>query len=255
MKPAVILSVLLAFSVVSLQAQTSLSADTGHFTINQGNHAVGQSAFSIQPAKQSSIATPAAYSITSHGSLSVENTKYSFSASGSVDRDLSILQENLNGIVNGAAVTFDVRPDGANFVISISADGRSYRNSLNRPAQTVFFPDFDLASYELLLNLAARHPGTAISAFIPKQTGILSTATLAPQADVQGKLNGKPMTLHHTSLTIGSVTSELYFSPNDRIYEVDIPSQTFAIVRDNFQLQPPPPPPATNTTTPGTQPQ
>ena len=147
--------------------------------------------------KQGSIATPAAYTVTSHGSLSLQNTKYSFSGSGSLDRDLSILQENLNGIVNGSAVTFAVHPSGGNFVIEISADGRSYRNSLNRPAQTVFFPDFDLAAYDILLNLAARHPGTPISALIPKQTGILSTATLAPQADVQGTLNGKALTLHH----------------------------------------------------------
>ena len=101
-----------------------------------------------------------------------------------------------------------------------------------------------MSSYDILLNLAARHPGTPISALIPKQTGILSTATLAPQADVQGTLNGKALTLHHSSLTIGSVVSELYYDSRNRILEVDIPSQTFAVVRENFQLQPPPPPPA-----------
>jgi hypothetical protein len=244
MKRRFILGLLLGFSALSLQAQTSLLADTAHFTINQGNHPVGRSDFSILPVKQGSIATPTAYTIASHGTLSLQNTKYSFSGSGNLDKDLSILQENLNGIINGSAVTFAVHPSGGNFVIEISADGRSYRNSLNRPAQTVFFPDFDLSSYDILLSLAARHPGSPISALIPKQTGILSSATLAPQADVQGTLNGKPLTLHHTSLTIGSVVSELYYSPNNRILEVDIPSQTFAVVRANFQLQPPPPPPA-----------
>jgi hypothetical protein len=239
-----ILALLLGFSALSLHAQTNLPADTAHFTINQGNHAVGRTDFSILPTKQGSISTPAAYTVTSHGTLSVPNTKYSFSSTGSLDKDLAILQENLNGSVNGSAVTFAVQPSGGNFVIDISADGRSYRNSLNRPAQTVFFPDFDMSSYDILLNLAARHPGTPISALIPKQTGTLSTATLAPQADVQGTLNGKTLTLHHTSLTIGSVVSELYYSPDNRILEVDIPSQTFAVVHENFQLQPPPPPPA-----------
>jgi hypothetical protein len=244
MKQPLILALLLGFSSVSLRAQTNLPADTAHFTINQGNHAVGQSSFSIQSVKQGSIGTPAVYAITSHGTLSLQTTKYSFSGSGSLDKDLSILQENLNGIVNGSAVTFAVHPNDGNFVIEISADGRSYRNSLNRPAQTVFFPDFDLAAYDILLNLAGRHPGTPISALIPKQTGILNTAALAPQADVQGTLNSKPLTLHHASLTIGSVVSELYYSADNRILEVDIPSQTFAVIRDNFQLQPPPPPPA-----------
>jgi hypothetical protein len=241
------LALLLGISVASAQAQTSLPSGAAHFTINQGNHAVGRTDFSIVPTRQGSISTPAAYAVTSHGTLSVQNTKYSFSASGSLDKDLAILQENLDGSVDGSAVTFAVRPSGGNFVIDISADGRSYRNSLHRPAQTVFFPDFDMSSYDILLNLAARHPGASISALIPKQTGILSTATLAPQPDVQGTLNGKSLTLHHTSLTIGSVVSELYYDSSNRILEVDIPSQTFAVVHENFELQPPPPPPANQT--------
>jgi hypothetical protein len=247
MKQAFILGILLGFSALSLPAQTTRLADSAHFTINQGSRPVGRSDFSIQPVKQGSIATPTAYAVTSHGTLALTNTKYSFSGSGSLDRSLAILQENLNGIVNGSAVTFAVHPAGGNFVIEISADGRSYRNSLRQPPQAVFFPDFDLASYEILLTLAANHPGAPLSALIPKQTGILSAATLAPQADVQGTFNGIPLTLHHTSLTVGSTVSELYFSSTNRILEVDIPGEAFALVRDNFQLQPPPPPPPDST--------
>ncbi len=240
------LILLLAISTISaieLNAQNTIHADTAHFTVNQGNNPVGRTDFSIQPVKQGQIATAVAYSVASHGAVTLPSTKYSFSGNGTLDNNLAILQENLNGIVNGSAVTFAVRPVGANFVVDISADGRSYHNSLSRPAQTVFFPDFDLAAYEILLNLAAGHPGAPISALVPKQTGILSTATLAPQADVQATLNGAKLTVHHTSVTVNTVVSELYYSNSNRILEVDIPSQTFAIVHENFQLQQPPPPP------------
>jgi hypothetical protein len=226
-----------------LRAQTAITADSGHFTINEGNHPVGRSDFSIQPIQQGSIATPAAYLVNSHGTLTLKDTSYSFSGSGSLDSSLGILQEDLNGIVNGSAVTFSVRTSESKFAVNISANGKSYQNSLNRSGQTVFFPDFDLASYEILLSLAANHAGAVNWALIPKQTGILSAASLAPQADVQATLNSKPLTAHHQSLTIGSVTSELYYSGANRILEVDIPSQAFAIVHDNFQLQAPPPPP------------
>jgi hypothetical protein len=239
------LSLLLLLSATTLFAQTAaLPVGAAHFVINQGNHPVGRSDFSIQAIKQGSIATPAAYTVTSHGMLSLQNTNYSFSGSGTLDQDLALISENLNGIVNGSAVTFAVREMGPRFAIDISADGKASQNSVNRPAQTVFFPDFDLASYEILLTMASRHPGAPLSALIPKQTGILSAATLAPQADVQATLNGAPLTVHHSSLTIGSITSELYYSKMNRIFEVDIPSQAFAIVQDKFQLQPPPPPPA-----------
>jgi hypothetical protein len=237
------LLLLFAFAATGLHAQSSMTGDSGHFTINEGNHPVGRSDFSVQPAQQGSIATPAAYTINSHGTLTLKDTSYSFSNSGSLDSNLGILQEDLNGIVNGSAVTFTVRPNGNKFAINISANGKSYQNSLNRPGATVFVPDFDLASYEILLSLAISHPGALNWALIPKQTGILSAATLASQSDVQGALNGKLLTVHHQSLTIASVTSELYYSATNRILEVDIPSQAFAIVRENFQLQAPPPPP------------
>ncbi len=238
-----ILLILIACSTGFLRAQTTLPADSGHFTINEGSHPVGRSDFSIQPVNQGSIATPAAYSVNSHGTLTLKDTSYSFSGSGSLDSNLGILQEDLNGIVNGAAVTFALRTTGNKFAINISASGKTYQNSLNCPGPTVFFPDFDLAGYDILLGLASSHPGAVNWALIPKQTGILSAATLASQPDVQATLNGKPLTVHHQSLTIGSVTSELYYSGNNRILEVDIPSQAFAIVHDNFQLKAPPPPP------------
>lgn len=243
MKPLFALLLFSACALTGLNAQTPLPADSGHFTINEGNHTVGRSDFSIQPLRQGSITTPAAYSVNSHGTLTLKDTSYSFSGSSRLDGNLGILQEDLNGIVNGSAVTFALRTSGNKFAINISASGKNYQNSLNRPGQTVFFPDFDLASYEILLSLAASHPGAANWALVPKQTGILSTASLAPQVDVPATLNAKPSAVHHQSLTIGSVTSELYYSGTNRILEVDIPSQAFAIVHDNFQLQVPPPPP------------
>jgi hypothetical protein len=228
----------------AVYAQTTLPADNAHFAINQGTNPVGRTEFSIQPVKQGTITTAAAYSVVSHGNLALSSTKYSFSASGSLDQNLGIIVENLNGVVNGSAATFAARSVGANFVVDISADGKNYHNSLNRPAQTVFVPDFDLAAYNILLELAATHPGTPLSALIPKQMGSISAATLAPQADVQATLNGALLSVHHSSLTIGSLVSELYYSRSNKILEVDIPSEAFAVVRDNFRLQQPPPPPA-----------
>ena len=244
MKQTFILAALFCLAALSLNAQTSIPADTAHFTINQGNHPVGRSDFSLLPVKPGSNTAPPAYTVTRNGRLTMESTKYSFSCSGSLDRELSILQENLNGIVNGSAVTFAVHQSGRKLRYRhLHPVAEVIRNSLNRPAQTVFFPDFDLSSYNILLSLTARHPGTPISALVPKQTGILSVAKLAAQPDVQGKLNAKAINLHHTSLTIGSVVSELYYSSANQILEVDIPGQAFAVVRDNFQLQQPPPPP------------
>ena len=225
--------------------QTALPVDQGKFTVNEGSRGVGRTEFSIQIVKQGPVPTPGTYSVVSHGSIEIPSTKYSFSLSGSLDRNLAVLSENLNGVINGSAATFNVRTDDSNFAIDISANGRTYQNSITRSAQTVFFPDFDMAAYDILLSLVAAHPSAPFSALIPKQMGILSSATFARQSDVPATWNSSTLNVHHSSLTIGSVTNELYYSGN-KILELDVPSQTFAIVRENFQLQQPPPPPPEN---------
>ncbi len=197
MKLPVFLALLigLCLSIPESQAQTTLPADSGHFTINQGNHSVGRSDFSIQPVRQGKITTPSAWSVTSHGTLTLQNTSYSFSASGSLDKDLVILQENLNGVVNGSAVTFAVRSNGGNFAIDISANGRSYGNSLNRPAQAVFFPG--LRSFQLR-NPARHHrrPSRRVNLCAYSQTERHPLGRdPRPQTDVQATLNGASITV------------------------------------------------------------
>jgi hypothetical protein len=70
-------------------------------------------------------------------------------------------------------------------------------------------------------------------------TVILHTATLHTQPYLQRTFNTATAPLRHYTLTIGSVTSDVYATSKGDVLEVDIPSQGFAVVRDQFQLQPP----------------
>lgn len=225
-----------ALFLVSTVALAQHVADIARFTINQGKQQVGQGDFSLQK-------TPRGYSVISHGNIQLPNTTYAFSGSGILDSRFALVQETLSGVVNREAVNFTVAGSGSSFKIDISASGKSYQNSLSRTPLTVLFPDFDLSSYEILLRIAASSPGAQLQALIPKETGSLSPITLAAEPDQQGTLSGASVTVHHTSMTIGQVTSELYYITGLQIMEVDIPSQGFAMPRQGFQLQQPPPPP------------
>ncbi len=227
-------SALLLASVSFAQSQ-GLQPGSAHFTIHQGEQSVGTCSFEILQNNQG-------YRISSHGNLKMQNLNYAFSKTENLDPAMELADENLSGTINGSAVTFAVHPDGNKFAIDISADGQSYKNSLERHPQTIFFPDFDPSSYEVLQHLIEQTSGVQAWALIPKQTGLLMNVNLEDKGTLQGTWNGASIRVHHRTLTIGSVSSEVYGDGKGEVMEVDIPSQGFVMVRDQFQLQPPPKP-------------
>jgi len=222
----------LLLSSMSLAQSTNLPAVSAHFTVHQGEQSIGTASYQIQPGADG-------YRIIAHGNLRMQDLAYAFSKTEQLDTNLEIASEGLSGTVNGSAVTVAVHPDNHKLALDISANGQAYQNSLEWHPQTVFVPDFDMSSYVVLLRLAALHPGSALWALIPKQTGILLDAKLDRQPDLQGTFNGASTSVRHFTLTIGSVTSDVYATSKGDVLEVDIPSQGFAVVRDQFQLQPP----------------
>ncbi len=226
----------LLLAAVSFAQGQGLQPGSAHFTIHQGEQPVGTCSFEIHQDSQG-------YRIRSHGNVKMQDLSYAFSKTEHLDPAMEIADETLSGTVNGSAVTFAVHPDGNKFAIDISADGQSYKNSLDRHPQTIFFPDFDPSSYEVLQHFIEQQAsGVQAWALIPKQTGLLMNVKLEDKGTLQGTLNGTSLKVHHRTLTIGSVSSDVYGDNQGELMEVDIPSQGFVMVRDQFQLQPPPKP-------------
>jgi hypothetical protein len=132
----------------------------------------------------------------------------------------------------------------------------------------VFLPDFDPGALQTLLNLGAANNNRDIWALIPKQTGSVIGLRIATNADLQGTLNGKPIEVHHLTVTYGTDKTELFSSPNHELLQAEWTDEGFAMVRQGFKLTPParpnaappaaPPPDATQAPTgqaPQAQPQ
>jgi hypothetical protein len=62
---------------------------------------------------------------------------------------------------------------------------------------------------------------------------------LATYADLEGTLDGTPITVHHLQATIGGAKSELFSGPKNQLLQAELPQQGFAIVRKGFVLTPP----------------
>src|SRR5581483_4372094 len=125
----------------------------------------------------------------------------------------------LSGLVNGSAVNVIGKPDAANFLLNISANGRSTTTRLDAHSAAVFLPDFDPGALETLLALAVSHNNRDLWAVIPKQAGSVAPISVATYADEKGTLDGKPVAVHHLRATINGTNTDLFSGPENQLLQ------------------------------------
>jgi hypothetical protein len=242
-----LLSFLLPIGFTQAQAQTAaapvqLPAGSTHYVIYQGDKTVGSADATIQP-------TPAGYTVTSQGKMSLSKFSYSFANTQHMDKSLNLVSDQINGTVNGSPVTFTAHADstGRQFQININANGKQTQNTVDRHQHLVLLPDLDAAAYTLLVRLAQQNPPTSWI-LIPKEQGILVPSKYTSGSSVRGRLNGNQVDVLHTTVTVGEqnpIGVELYYGRDGALLEADLPEQNFFVVRDGFKLidRPKPVPP------------
>jgi hypothetical protein len=219
-------------ALLALVPATPLIAQSGEFTVNQNGHPVGTASFHL-----SSQGT--GIESTSSVSISMSGLDYALSKTEQLDKADRLLHVLLSGTVNGSAANVIGKPDGAQFLLNISANGHSSTSRLDAHAAAVFLPDFDPGALETLLALAATQNNRDIWAIIPKQAGSVQPVELATYADEQGTLEGKPIVAHHVVATIAGARTDLFSGPENQLLQAELPQQGFALVRKGFVLTPP----------------
>jgi len=145
----------------------------------------------------------------------------------------------LSATVNGEAVNVVAVPDSAQFLVNISASGKSSTTRLAAHAGAVFLADFDPGALETLLTLAVTQNNRDLWAILPKESGSIEAVQLATYPDQQGTLEGKPITVHHLVATIAGANTELFSGPEDQLLQAELPQEGFALIRKSFVLKPP----------------
>jgi hypothetical protein len=145
----------------------------------------------------------------------------------------------LSAVVNSSVVTVAAKPDSAQLLLNISANGRSSTTRLAAHPAAVFLPDFDPGALETLLALGVAHNSRDLWAVIPKQAGSIAPVTLATYADEKGTLDGKPIAVHHLVAIISGQQTTLFSGPENQLLQAELPQQGFALVRKGFVLTPP----------------
>lgn len=211
---------------------SAAAAQSGSFTVSQHGHAVGTASYTFTGAG-------GGYASSSLVHVSMQGLNYALSKDEQLSSANHLKRVVLSGIVNGSAVNVIAKPDAAQFLLNISANGRSSTTRLTAHAATVFLPDFDPGALETLLVLGVEQNDRDVWAIIPKGQGSIAPVTLATYPDEHGTFNGKPVTVHHLIATINGQQTDLFSSQHNELMQAELPEEGFALVRTGFVLTPP----------------
>lgn len=248
-------------AMAGLMAGLAGVASAQTFLISQNGKAVGS-------ATMTWTRSGPEYGISSTASINMTGLNLSFSETGNLGAHLNLNTMQLNGQVNGTPVTVGTQRTNQQFLMKIFANGQRINTPLAYHSRTVFLPDFDPAGLEAMLRLGAAYDNARIWAVIPKQTGSVMPVEIATDADMQGTLDGKTITVHHFTVNVNDGVIEVFSSMTSDLLQAEWTHEGFALVRQGFVLTPPkhpigappPPPPASqqtgppNAPTPQTQP-
>lgn len=221
-----------AFAAFLAFVPAAAPAQSASFEIAQNGHAVGTASFRF-------TATAQGYDSSSLVNVAMKGLDYSLSKTERLSAANEFEHVVLSATVNGAAVSVTGKPDAAQFLLNISAGGKSTTTRLPGHEAAVFLPDFDPGALETLLTLAVQHNGRDLWAILPKNSGSIEPVQLATYADQQGALDGKPIAVHHLIATIAGGQTDLFSGPENQLLQAELPQQGFALVRKGFVLKPP----------------
>ena len=208
------------------------SAQGADFIVSQHGQQVGTASFHLAAGSDG-------YQSESLVRVAMQGLDYALSKNEELTSANTLKRVQLSATVNNEAVNVTAKPDAAQLLMNISANGRSTTTRLAAHENAVFLPDFDPGALETLLALAVSHNNRDLWAILPKQAGSVAPVTVATYADEEGTLDGKSITVHHLVATIAGAKTELFAGPESQLLQAELPQEGFALVRKGFVLKPP----------------
>ena len=221
-----------AQTAVSRVGSTIPGTEYGSFQIAQNGYPVGTASFQF-------TTIPDGDKSSTLVKVAMQGLEYALSKNEQLSLSNELEHVQLSAAVNGQAVTVSTVPDAGQFLMKISANGKTSTTRLAAHPGAVFLPDFDPGALQTLLALAAERNNRGLWAILPKNAGSIAPIEIATYADQQGTLDGKPIMVHHLVSTIAGTHTDLFSGPENQLLQAELPQAGFALVRKGFVLKPP----------------
>jgi hypothetical protein len=220
------------FALILAVLAPAAPAQSASFQVAQHGHAVGTASFVF-------TTTANGYNSSSLVKVTMDGLDYALSKNERLSQANQLQHAQLSAIVNGEAVSVVAATDSAQFLLNISASGKSSTTRLDKHPGAVFLPDFDPGSLETLLALSVVRNNRDLWAILPKNAGSIEPVQLATYPDQEGTLEGKAIMVHHLVATIAGANMDLFSGPENQLLQAELPQNGFALIRNGFVLNPP----------------
>ena len=207
------------------------------FIVSQNGKTVGSANLQLSKSAEG-------FKALSDTKIDMQGLNYKITSNASLDSGYRLNEVQLSGSVNGTAASVETMRQaqagqGQQFLMKITANGNVTNTPLAFHQRTVFVPDFDPGALQVLLDVGAQHNNADIWALVPKQTGSVEQLQIATNADMQGTLNGQPLTVHHLTVNYQASKLEIFSGPDNGLLQAEWRNEGFALVRQGFKLTPP----------------
>jgi hypothetical protein len=128
----------LVVALVLLGSSLATMAQSATFAVSQNGKPVGTASYTFAP-------NSGGFDSTSMVRVNMQGLSYQLSKNEELSANNALKHVQLSAIVNNSAVNVVAKPDAAQFLLNISANGRSSTTRLDAHNLTVFLADFDPA--------------------------------------------------------------------------------------------------------------
>ncbi len=221
---------LIAAGLIASSLAAGAHAQT--YSISQNGKSVGDASLRVSSTAQG-------FRVSSSAKIAMTDLNYSFNATQTLDGSFHLVAVNLSGLVNGTAATVTAEQRNQTLQIKMSGNGKGSETPLAVHPNSILWPDFDPGALQVLLNLGAASNNRDLWAVIPKQTGSVLPLKITTNADEHGALDGKPITVHHLTVSFDGGGVEIFSNPENELVQAEWTDEGFALVRQGFKLLPP----------------
>jgi len=236
-------------AVAILLIATSAHAQQNNFVIQAGTINLGKCTYSFDKDKNGGQKIVSKYQVRANTATPNPNAK------GGDVQETNSFKLDVNDVYTGgfvqdftpqAQISLGFTPDKAHTTMALSkmqAGAEALSTSMELKPGYMVLPNYDPASMQALIYLATAHPTADNHYYIivpatTRATGMpnFGFGTWAAKDDTTGSLGGKPVALHHYSLTTGKAVTDIYTDPTNLLMEADVPALHVNYIRVGFVM-------------------
>lgn len=161
------------FALNTAALPQNVTPRSASFEIAQHGHTVGTATFRVAK-------TPDGFDSTSLVKVAMQGLDYALSKNEELSAANELDHVQLNATVNGEAVNVVAKPDAAQVLMNISAEGKSSTTRLQAHNNAVFLPDFDPGHWRRCWRLQRQRTIAIFGRFCPKNRERLNRCSWQP---------------------------------------------------------------------------